>query len=121
MTKKIVIRPKCFTGEQSVAYTNRGHLIPCCYCDSHRTMDDPRFQKLLEQSKVSEHETIEDIIMQPEWLKFEENLRLQKIDDLPWACINTCKVREDSEDVVRKETYYTPDKPKGEKALVRKI
>ena len=46
MSEKIVINPKCFTGELSVAFTNRGHLIPCCYWDSHKTMNDPRFQKL---------------------------------------------------------------------------
>ena len=74
MTKKIFLRPKCLTGEQSYAYTNRGHLIPCCYCDTINSYKDPNFKKLLAVSKVSEHESIEDIIMQNEWLEFEENL-----------------------------------------------
>ena len=80
MTKKIFLRPKCLTGEQSYAYTNRGHLIPCCYCDTINSYKDPNFKKLLAVSKVSEHESIEDIIMQNEWLEFEENLREQNLE-----------------------------------------
>lgn len=116
MTKKIFLRPKCLTGEQSYAYTNRGHLIPCCYCDTINSYKDPNFKKLLAVSKVSEHESIEDIIMQNEWLEFEENLREQNLDKVLRTCIKTCQVREDKEDVVRRETYIEPD---GEKKIRR--
>ena len=112
----IKLAPKCLTGHQSVAYTNRGHLIPCCYCDTINSYRDPRFKKLLAVSKVSEHESIEDIVMQDEWLDFEENLRKQNIDKVLKTCIKTCQVREDKEDLVRKETYIEPD---GEKKVRR--
>ena len=65
----------------------------------------PNFKKLLAVSKVSEHESIEDIIMQNEWLEFEENLREQNLDKVLRTCIKTCQVREDKEDLVRRETY----------------
>lgn len=116
MTKKIFLRPKCLTGEQSYAYTNRGHLIPCCYCDTINSYKDPNFKKLLAVSKVSEHESIEDIIMQNEWLEFEENLREQNLDKVLRTCIKTCQVREDKEDLVRRETYIEPT---GEKKIRR--
>ena len=43
----IKLAPKCLTGQQSVAYSNRGHLIPCCYCDTINSYRDPNFKKLL--------------------------------------------------------------------------
>ena len=68
--------------------------------------------KLLAVSKVSEHESIEDIIMQNEWLEFEENLREQNLDKVLRTCIKTCQVREDKEDLVRRETYIEPAEKK---------
>ena len=107
--EKIKLKPKCLTGEMQLAYTNRGHLIPCCDCDTQKTMADPEFKKLLAVSKVSEVNDIEEIIYSKEWMDFEENLRNDKG---PWACINTCQVRPDEDDIVRKETYITPDDSK---------
>tara|TARA_B100000900_G_scaffold405890_1_gene416111 strand:- start:655 stop:1005 length:351 start_codon:yes stop_codon:yes gene_type:complete len=116
MSEEIKLKPKCLTGEIQMAYTNRGHLIPCCYCDQVRTMRDPEFQKLLKVSKVSEVSDIEEIIYSKEWMDFEENLRNNKG---PWACINTCRVRPDDKDIVRKETYISPET--GEVLGVRKV
>lgn len=111
----IKLEPQCLTGKMQVAYSNRGHLIPCCYCDTQRTMADPKFQKLLKVSKVSEVNDIEEILLSKEWLEFEEDLR----NDIgPWACVNTCRVRPDEKDVVRYETYYGLD---GKKVKIDKV
>jgi hypothetical protein len=58
-----------------MAMTNRGHLIPCCYMDTIASMKTEHMQKLLKVSKVSEHNSIKDIVLSDEWLEFCENLK----------------------------------------------
>lgn len=82
----VELDPKCFK-KQQMAVTNRGHLIPCCYCDTKHTMDDPEFQKLLAVSKISDYNSISDILATEEWKEFEYNLR-QNIG--PRACQTIC-------------------------------
>ena len=55
-------RPKCLKGEIQTALTNRGHLIPCCYCDEKWALDTPQLKRLTDVSKVSEVEDIEEIL-----------------------------------------------------------
>jgi len=38
--------PKCLNNKMQVALTNKGELIPCCYCDTKLTRQDPKFQQL---------------------------------------------------------------------------
>jgi hypothetical protein len=95
-------KPKCLRGEIQTALTNRGHLIPCCYCDEQWVLKLPEFKKILKVSKVSEVEDIEEILYSKEWMEFEENLRLEK--NIPEVCIDHCKDRGD--DKIRKETCY---------------
>lgn len=93
--------PKCLKGEMQAALTNRGELIPCCYCDTQRTLADPEFQKLLKVSKIKDYDTIEEIYLTKEWIEFVDNLKNNKG---PWACWRTCEKR-DNDDLVRKETF----------------
>ena len=51
-----MFRPKCLVDEIQIALTNRGHLIPCCWCDEEWSLKTPEFQKLLKVSKISEVE-----------------------------------------------------------------
>lgn len=92
--------PKCLKGTMQVAMTNRGELIPCCYCDTRKTLADPEFQNLVKVSKISDYEKIEDIYETKEWKNFADNL---KKNIGPWACWATCEKREDN-DLVRRET-----------------
>ena len=39
------MKPMCFE-EFGFAITNKGELLPCCYCDSQKTLNDPDFKKL---------------------------------------------------------------------------
>jgi|TARA_B100001105_G_scaffold161923_1_gene130238 hypothetical protein len=87
--------PKCIKGEVHMALTNRGHLIPCCWCDEDWSLKTPAFQKLLKVSKVSEVEDIEEILYSKEWMEFEENLRTEK--KIPEICAKHCMVKGNNE------------------------
>jgi hypothetical protein len=95
MSEKIELDPQCFKGTIAFAVTNRGHLIPCCRCDDPPTVRDPEFQKLLAVSKISDYNSIEEILATKEWLEFEENLRNHKGPD---ACIKTCRKNKEEKD-----------------------
>ena len=99
----IKLDPKCLKGEIAVALTNRGELIPCCYCDDSPTLRDKKFKKLLEVSKISKVDDIMEIFLTKEWIDFAKDLE-NNIG--PAACINTCKVRNNPKDGIRKETFY---------------
>jgi hypothetical protein len=88
MNDNIELDPLCFKGSIAFAVTNRGHLIPCCRCDDPLTINDPEFQKLLSVSKISEYDSIDQILATNEWKEFEENLRNHTGPD---ACIRTCQ------------------------------
>ena len=96
--KKVVwkFKPKCMAGTIQMALTNRGHLIPCCWCDEEWNLKTPAFQKLLKVSKISEVEDVEEILLSKEWQEFEENLRLEK--NIPKICIEHCMKKEDDDD-----------------------
>ena len=88
-----MFRPKCLVGKIQIALTNRGHLIPCCWCDEEWSLKTPAFQKLLKVSKISEVEDIEEILYSKEWMEFEENLRTEK--NIPKICIQHCMIEEE--------------------------
>lgn len=102
---KIKLDPQCFKGFP-MAITNKGYLIPCCYCDDPKTMNDPEFQKLLAVSKISDNDNLEQIIFNKQWKRFEKNLRRHQG---PHACMNTCKVREDKNNIIRKDVHIDPN------------
>lgn len=97
MQKNIELRPLCFEGTIAFAVTNRGHLIPCCRCDDPETMNDPEFQKLLAVSKIQDYESIDNILIKPEWIEFVKNLQQHRG---PAACINTCR-KDKSADLIQ--------------------
>lgn len=101
---EIKLDPQCFKGFP-MAITNQGYLIPCCYCDHPTTMKDPEFQKLLAVSNINDYENLEDIINTKEWTDFEKNLKNHKG---PRACIQTCQIRENKDDIIRKDTHIDP-------------
>ena len=94
--KKMVIydklKPLCFK-DFSMAITNKGYLIPCCFCDDPPTMDDPEFQKLLKVSNIKDYDNIEDIFYTKEWMDFYKKLEnnIAPCD----ACLSVCSVKKD--------------------------
>ena len=94
--QSIQLDPQCFNGKMSFAVTNRGHLIPCCRCDDPRTMGDTKFQELLAVSKISDNNTIENILETDEWKLFYINLTQHQGPD---ACKNTCNKNKDKDKI----------------------
>lgn len=99
------LSPKCFKGDLPLAITNRGYLIPCCYCDDPDTLNDEEFKKLLSVSKISENESIQGILNSKQWKKFFKNLQLHKG---PPACLQTCSIRSET----REDNYKVSDNQK---------
>lgn len=92
-----------FINEMQVAIDNRGHLIPCCYCDTPNNNKDENYQKLLKVSKISDYDSIEEIYLNKEWTEFVENLKNNKGF---YACHIVCKKRQNNKNVTRKERIY---------------
>jgi len=90
------LTPQCFNGKMAFAVTNRGHLIPCCRCDDPDTMNDAKFQQLLRVSKISNNNTIDNILKTPEWQHFYLNLTKHK--GAP-ACYRTCSKNKPEDDI----------------------
>jgi len=86
-SNKKYLMPKCFNGHLQAAITNRGHLIPCCYCDTKTNLSSPEMIKLLKVSKIEDYDSIEEILLTDEWLEFANNLASDKG---PPACWNVC-------------------------------
>ena len=57
---------QCMNGKMQMAMSNRGHLLPCCWCDQEWTLSTPLFQKMLKVSKVSEAENVDEIVLSDE-------------------------------------------------------
>ena len=48
-------------------------------------------QKMLKVSKISENDTIEDILFSNEWQEFAKNLAERNLDKVVRVCITHCK------------------------------
>jgi len=97
---KIDLEPRCMTPSDNdperrmqTAVTNRGHLIPCCWIDQTDVLKHPIMKKMLKVSKISEHDSIEDILLTDEWKEFAKNLAERNFDKILPVCILHCKKR----------------------------
>ena len=96
---KIILEPRCMARKNSIekrmspAVTNRGELIPCCWMDQKSSLEHPVMKKMLKVSKISEHDTIEDILFSDEWQEFGKNLAERNLDKVVPTCIIHCKKR----------------------------
>ena len=99
------LNPKCLVEKdpKAMAITNKGYVVPCCYCDQPSTMNDPEFKKLLKVSNIDSYDDLEEIFYNKEWIEFYENLKQHKG---PPCCISTCGKNEGR----TKQTTYYDDK-----------
>lgn len=117
--EEIIMEPRCmpasapddYEHRMQAAVTNRGHLIPCCWLDQPEVLRGSTMKKLLEVSKISEHNTIEDILLHPRWRKFAKNLAQRNISKILPACIDHCRKRR-GRFKIKKETYLDYDETK---------
>tara|TARA_B100000424_G_scaffold67817_2_gene50280 strand:- start:10901 stop:11245 length:345 start_codon:yes stop_codon:yes gene_type:complete len=95
--------PACFKG-YLMAITNQGYVIPCCWCDTPRTLNDPEFKKLLRVSNINFYDDLEEMFNNEEWKNFYENLKQHKG---PPACMNNCGYEDGSESKSKTKRIYT--------------
>jgi|TARA_B100000073_G_scaffold17323_1_gene13898 hypothetical protein len=99
ITGKIILEPRCMPAKGSIeermppAITNRGELVPCCWMDQIRGREDPIIKKMLEVSKISDHNSIENILKTKEWQEFAKNLAEKNLNKVRPICIYHCKKR----------------------------
>lgn len=77
MAKTSKLNPKCILAKKSLAINNEGIVLPCCECDSKQQWENKStslFMKLTELSNIKDFDTIEDVITQPVWKEFQDEL-----------------------------------------------
>lgn len=103
--------PKCINGDQEAfAITNRGELIPCCWLDTYVQKMEHNYGMLTLASNLNDYDSIEEILLQDEWVDFRTNLRNGKGFDM---CHLMCKKREIPQH--KKMTVYGKDGKKWTK------
>lgn len=105
-TKLPEVDPKCMNKRQgNYGFTNRGELIPCCWLDTQDNRKDEKYKKLLAVSNISDHDSVEDIVMQKEWIDFYNELKQGR--GFP-QCHHVCQKRENPQH--QKQTFYKDNK-----------
>jgi len=99
------LTPKCFNGKLGAAVTNKGYLIPCCYCDTRSNLSSPEMKKLEKVSKIDNVNSIEEILLTNEWQEFASNLE-NNIG--PPACWHVCG--DTKNETKRHTTFYKSKK-----------
>ena len=98
-SNKIILEPRCMPAKGSIekrmqaAMTNRGELIPCCWMDQSSALEHPVMKQMLKVSKISDHNSIEDILTTKEWQEFAKNLAEKNLDKVLRVCIIHCQKR----------------------------
>ena len=99
ITGKIILEPRCMPAKGSIeermppAITNRGELIPCCWMDQTSAREDPVIKQMYKVSKISDHNSIEDILKTKEWQIFAKHLAEKNLNKVRPICMYHCKRR----------------------------
>ena len=107
------LEPRCMLQgnerRQQAAVTNRGHLIPCCWIDQTEELKHPTMQKILAVSKISEVESIDEILLSEPWQKFAKDLAENNFKEIMPVCVTHCIKRYDK-DKLKDEEYHIKGK-----------
>ena len=110
-SRKEELDPKCINGDQEAfAITNRGELIPCCWLDTYVQKMEHDYGMLTLASNLNDYDSIEEILLQDEWVDFRTNLRNGKGFAI---CYLVCKKREAPQH--KRMTVYGKGKEKWKK------
>lgn len=97
--------PKCINGgQEAFAITNRMELLPCCWLDTQINRTDKDYIQLLWASRIYDYDSIEEIFLTDEWIKFKNDLEAGK--GFP-VCHVVCKKRENPQH--KREKSIRPD------------
>ena len=107
------LEPRCMIQgnerRQQAAVTNRGHLIPCCWIDQTEELKHPTMQKILAVSKISEVESIDEILLSEPWQKIAKDLAENNFKEIMPVCVTHCIKRYDK-DKLKDEEYHIKGK-----------
>ena len=77
------INPRCEKGKQSkdYAYSAKGFLLPCCWCDTINPKSDKELYKLFNPNlHLSNVDSIDEILLSDEWLDFKRSIKCYNIN-----------------------------------------
>lgn len=78
--------------KKGIAYTSNGYLLPCCWCDAPSTKKDiEAFGFYNESFKLSNNESVDNIIHSDVWKKFI-NIIMHQPADAPKCCQEKCGI-----------------------------
>jgi len=85
-----MIDPKCLKGTTSLGHDTRGFIMPCCWCAGMVFRDDGLESLTKDHLKLSNVDSVEQIISSKEWNEFFKVLKEQP-EDAPQICKLVCK------------------------------
>tara|TARA_X000001316_G_C911987_1_gene27100 strand:- start:425 stop:715 length:291 start_codon:yes stop_codon:yes gene_type:complete len=80
--------PRCISGNKPPAYSSTGYILPCCWCDDDKVLEEFDFI-MKEHLKLENVETIDDIFLSEEWIDFFKMLN-NNSNDAPFVCKKYC-------------------------------
>lgn len=84
-----MIDPKCLSGDQGFGHDASGYLLPCCWCANE--IGFPQLKEITkEKFKISNANSIEEIVNSEEWVEFYRVLR-EEPEKAPSICKNFCR------------------------------
>ena len=101
--KVIKIQPKCEKGKQckDYAYSAKGFLLPCCWCDVINPENDPELMKLFRPHlHLSNVDSIEKILLSDEWLDFKKSIT-KDYEKAPDVCRRYCSTKQEFNGIVK--------------------
>ena len=102
------LEPKCLNGEQQLAVTNLGHLVPCCQCDTAHNDTCKKYKTFLKDSLIEDYETIDEIFFSDTWIQFAKDLQ----NNIGFkVCYTHCLKKEEKDH--KKMVYYENGKVTG--------
>ena len=108
------LEPRCMLQgkerRQQAAVTNRGHLIPCCWVDQPKELEHPVMKEMLKVSKISEVESIDEILLSEPWQKFAKNLAERNMKEIMPVCKKHCRKWSGGKDQQKVEELHIGDK-----------
>lgn len=81
------LHPKCLESDAEFGNTSLGYLLPCCWWDQPNLFETDLKDLLKDKFKISNVESIDDILNSEEWLLFYNNL---KNNIAPEHCFKMC-------------------------------
>ena len=75
-----------------IAYISSGHILPCCWCDSPAFRPEFKSNGFLDDDlKLSENNSIDDIICSDSWINFLNTL-MHEPENAPLVCQRKCGI-----------------------------